>query len=212
MAVKAEIHLLDKKGKKQAKKKPIKVMYNPTDYTFSEQAKIKKTKSGKLKFKKMERSPLTVTLFFDTYEKNTDVRDETFKIANLVKPAVPGKEKSRPNICLFAWGGFAYKGVITKVDQKFTLFNKEGVPVRADVTVTFTSFESQKELKKQLGIEACRKLWTVKPGDRLDLIAHEALLDANQWRKIAEINNILDPMTFPQEIDIGSTIVIPDLY
>ncbi len=212
MAEKAEIHLLDKEGKKQAGKKPIKVMYNPTSYTFAEESEIKKTKSGKLQFKKMSRSPLTVTLFFDTYEEDSDVREETSKIANLLKPAVSGKEKNRPNICLFAWGGFTYKGVITKVDQKFILFNTNGVPVRADLTVTFTSFESQEDLKKQLGLEACRKLWTVKPGDRLDLIAHSALLDVNQWRKIAEVNDILDPLSFPQENDIGNTIIIPDLY
>jgi nucleoid-associated protein YgaU len=210
MAEKAEIHLLDKQGNRTSSE-PIKVMYNPTDYTFSEGASLKKTKAGQLQFQKMERGTLTVKLLFDTYEKRTDVRDETYKIANLLRPSVGGQEKNRPNICLFAWGGFTYKGVITKVDQKFILFLDSGIPVRAELTVTFTSFESQEDLKKQLGLDACRKLWTVKTGDRLDLIAHAALLDARQWRKIAELNDIIDPLAFPQAEDIGKNIIIPDI-
>lgn len=210
MAEKAEIHLLDKDGKNVQKK--IKVMFNPTDYTFSETAQVEKKKNGQLEFKKMSRADFTVTLFFDTYEDKKDVRTKTNEIANLLKPVVEGKEKKRPNLCLFAWGGFAYKGVITKVDQKFILFLDSGIPVRAEVTVSFKCFESDKDLEKKAGTEACRKFWTVKTGDRLDLIAHFALRDVNQWRKIAEVNNIINPIVFPEEDDIGNNIVIPDIY
>lgn len=210
MAVKAEIHLLDKEGKNATKK--IKVMFNPVEYTFSEGAEVEKKKTGQLEFKKMSRSDFTVTLFFDTYEEQTDVRKKTVEIANLIKPVVEGQEKKRPNLCLFAWGGFAYKGVISKVDQKFILFLDSGIPVRAEVTVTFKCYESDEELEKKLGTDACRKLWTVKTGDRLDLIAHFALRDVNQWRRIAELNNIVDPLMFPEQSDLGTTIVIPDIY
>lgn len=210
MAEKAEIHLLDKDGKNVQKK--IKVMFNPTEYTFSEAAEIEKKKNGQLEFKKMSRSDFSVTLFFDTYEEKKDVRTKTNEIADLLKPTVEGQEKKRPNICLFAWGGFAYKGVITKVDQKFILFLDSGIPVRADVTVAFKSFESDEELEKKAGTEACRKLWKVKTGDRLDLIAHFALRDVNKWREIAQINKIINPISFPEENDVGRTIIIPDIY
>ena len=210
MAEKAEIHLLDKDGKNVQKK--LKVMFNPTEYTFSEAAEIEKKKNGQLEFKKMSRSDFSVTLFFDSYEEKKDVRIKTNEITDLLKPTVEGQEKKRPNICLFAWGGFAYKGVITKVDQKFILFLDSGIPVRADVTIAFKCFESDEELEKKAGTEACRKLWTVKTGDRLDLIAHFALRDVSQWREIAEINKIINPISFPGDNDIGRTIVIPDIY
>lgn len=210
MVEKAEIHLLDKDGKKSTK--TIKVMYNPTEYTFSESAELDKKENGQKEFKKIKRDDFTVTLFFDTYETKEDVRNKTKELADLLRPSVPGQEKNRPNICLFAWGEFAYKGLVTKVDQKFIMFNDKGIPVRAEVAVKFESHESDEEIKDNSGTEACRKLWTIKAGDRLDIIAHFALRDVNQWRKIAEINEIMDPMIFPEEKHIGQTIVIPDIY
>ena len=54
------------------------------------------------------------------------------------------------------------------------------------------------------------KLWTVKSGDRLDLIADKALMDVSLWRKIADENNILNPREFPKDDDIGRTLIIPD--
>lgn len=210
MPEKAEIHLLDKAGNVATKK--IKVMFNPTKYTFSESAQLESKENGQKEFKKIKKDDFTVTLFFDTYEAKEDVRNKTKEIADLLIPSVERKKTKRPNICLFAWGEFAYKGLITKVDQSFIMFNDKGIPVRAEVTVKFESYESDEEIKDRSNINECRKLWTIKTGDRLDIIAHFALRDVNKWREIAEINGIMDPMIFPEEKHIGETIVIPDIY
>lgn len=209
MAEKGLIHILDKAGNETGNS--IKVMYNPTEYTFSTTAEIK-NKGSNIQFKRVNVDDFTVTLFFDTYEKKTDVRKEIDKIAKLVVPTVEKKKTRQPPLCLFCWGGFAYKGIIYKILQKFTMFLDSGIPVRANVTVTFKSVITKEEDAQFKGKDACRKLWTVKTGDRLDLIAHSTLLDVNHWRKIAEANNILDPMHFPTPDDIGRTIVIPDIY
>ncbi|MNL54211.1 hypothetical protein D3C87_1775220 [compost metagenome] len=50
----------------------------------------------------------------------------------------------------------------------------------------------------------------VKSGDRLDLIANEALKEPLAWRRIAELNKIVNPIGFPGKNDIGRTLVIPD--
>ena len=210
MAEKAEIHLLDKAGNSATKK--IKVMFNPTKYSFSESAQLDIKENGQKEFKKIKKDDFTVTLFFDTYEAKEDVRNKTKEIAELLIPSVEGQEKKRPNICLFAWGEFSYKGLITKVDQSFIMFNDKGIPVRAEVTVKFESYESDEEIEDNSGTGACRKLWKIKAGDRLDIIAYFALRDVNKWRKIAEINEIMNPMIFPEEKHIGETIVIPDIY
>ncbi|MBU4138766.1 MAG: peptidoglycan-binding protein LysM, partial [Euryarchaeota archaeon] len=163
-----------------------------------------------LSFNKVNISDFPVTLLFDTYEKQSDVREKIEKITSLVMPSVEGKETKQPHICLFSWGKFIYKGIIYKHDQKFTLFLPNGIPVRAELTITFKSVVTTEEDAKFKGKDACRKLWTVKSGDRLDLIADKALKDVSLWRKIADENHIVNPLDFPNDDDIGRILIIPD--
>jgi len=210
MVEKAQIKILD--GTVDGNK-ILDVMFNPVDYTVSLSGTFKPKKKGqesRPSFDKVEIKDFTVKSFFDTYETQSDVRVKTNKIAKLLLPTVEGRGRKRPPICLFVWGKFTYKGIIHKLDQKFTMFLETGIPVRAELTFTFKSIATPKEYAEYMGIGASRKVWTVKNSDRLDLIAHRALKDAALWRKIADENNIDDPIAFPQTHDIGKTLVIPD--
>jgi hypothetical protein len=190
-------------------KEEIEVMYNPNEYTVSYEAKYS-GEDDKKQYKKTEMSEFKVSLFYDTYEKKTDVRKDTNKIVLLMKPTVSGKNTKHPPECEFLWGLFSYRGLVTRVDQKFTMFLNTGIPVRATLDVTFSSNLLDKEVDIFKGMEACRKLWTVKSGERLDLIAKQALKDPLKWRKIAEANRIVNPIGFPEKNDIGRILVIPD--
>ena len=209
MVEKAQIKILDDTGEET---EIIDVMFNPEDYTVSLIGRFDtdEEQGSSPSFNKVEISDFTVKSFFDTYETHSDVREKTNKIAKLLLPAVEGPERNRPPICLFVWGKFAYKGLIHKLDQKFIMFLETGIPVRAELTFTFKSVATPQEYAEYMGIEACRKVWTVKSSDRLDLIAHRALKNAALWRKIADENNIDDPIAFPRTHDIGKTLVIPD--
>lgn len=187
----------------------ISVMFNPADYSVSTTTEVTGEGSS-LQFSKVKKEDFTVALFFDTYEKGADVRDETEKIASMQLPTVEGKTTKQPPVCAFIWGKFTYKGIISKIDQKFTMFLSTGVPVRAELAVTFKAALTWQEEAALEGKEACRKLWTVKDGDRLDIIAYTALNDASQWRKVAYANNISDPLAFPSDDDLGRLLVIPD--
>jgi nucleoid-associated protein YgaU len=187
----------------------IDLSYNPVSYQVSKT--VEKTGEGaKQQFKNSKTEDFTIEIFYDTYEKQTDVRKETEKIVNLTKPTVGEKETKRPPVCLFVWGGLTQKCQVSKVNQKFTMFLDTGIPVRAEVTVTFTPYLTPKEDEQNKGKDACRKLWTVKSGDRLDLIAYRTLLEPDLWPKIAALNNIADPLGFPREADLGQILIIPD--
>ncbi len=194
----------------------IKVMFNPSDYTISSSGVYEGDSSKDPFFTKTKIEDFTVKLMFDTYEKHdkiesgTDVRKQTEKITKLIMPTASGATNKKPPVCVFSWGNFAYKGVISKIDQKFILFLPDGTPVREELSLTFKSVMNENDYKKCIGLEACRKTWTVKTGDRLDLIAHTELKDASLWRKIADANRIYDPLTFPGKNDIGKKIIIPD--
>jgi hypothetical protein len=204
MAQKAEIQVQDT-GEK------IKVMFNPTEYTVSEKAEVIFNNARQWEFQKFYRDDFMVTLFYDTYEKQTDVRDEIKKISDLLRPTKEGTAGKRPQICVFTWGNFTYKGIVSKVDQKFILFLDTGIPVRADVTVTFKYVENKEEFNEHNKTKKCRKLWTVRTGDRLDMIAQKTLFNVGKWRMIAEENKIDNPLLFPSPEDIGRQLVIPDI-
>lgn len=191
---------------------PVEVLFNPREYSISQQADFGTGENSdtEVQFNGFKFQPFNLSLFFDTYEEQVDVRDKyTDKIARLTEPSVEGTENNRPPECIFSWGSFAIQGVIQKVDQKFTMFLSDGTPVRAEITISFNPVDASREVNDLIW-EACRKHLIVKSGDRLDLIAHRMLKDPASWRKIAEINNITDPLDFPADDDIGTVIIIPE--
>jgi hypothetical protein len=201
------------KIKVEGKNEAISVMFNPNEYSVSHTASLQtepETDTSNPFFNGLTLDDFVVVLIFDTYEKKSDVRKLTGEIQKLAMPTVEGTKRKKPPVCLFVWGSFTYKGIIYKVTQKFTLFLSDGTPVRAELTVTFKSVMTPEEYKKNMGIEACRKVWTVKSGDRLDLIANRALKNPVLWRRIAEENNIDSPLEFPKDSDIGRILIIPD--
>lgn len=187
----------------------IEVMYNPDQYTSSSQI-LYSGRAGTLQFDRLERLPFTVKLFFDTYEKGTDVRALIKPIAALQRPTVGQGEKRRPPLCLFSWGGFSYQGIVSQLDQHFTMFLSTGTPVRADLTVTFQEQLLPSGVEKDAGLDNCPKLHLVKVGERLDAIAARELGDARAWLWIARANNIDDPLRFPMPEQIGTLLAIPD--
>lgn len=189
----------------------IEAMFNPAEYVISQDVTYEDAKTGRIAFKSEQFQPLQLSLFFDTYDTKRDVRlTYTEKIAKLTHPIDSGSEGKQPPVCIVVWGSLSFQGKVQKVEQKFTLFLPDGTPVRATVSVTVVPLMKIMQVESNKGLDNCRKLWTVKSGDRLDLIAYRLLSDATQWRKIAEANQIMDPLRFPTREDIGRVIVIPD--
>lgn len=83
MLTKAEIVVLsgDRSGLR------IPVMYNPTEISDSWTVKTG-GEGASVVFNILKQQNFSVTLFFDTYETKTDVREKTQLIANLMQPTV----------------------------------------------------------------------------------------------------------------------------
>jgi hypothetical protein len=189
----------------------IKVQYNPEELTLSQSAVVDGT-GNKVFFHRTEPDNLVVSLVFDTYEARTDVRAKTDQILALTQPQDSHSGGKVPPTVQFIWDDRLFTGAVVKVDQKFTMFLPSGIPVRADLTVTFKEVLTDKEELDALGLEHCRRLLEVSQGDTLGLTAYKALGDRKQWRLIADANGIYDPISFPQDAWIGRTIAIPDTH
>ncbi len=195
----------------------IECLFNPTEYAFAksnqwEPVKILGDNVPLPKFVSGGAMTLRMTLFFDTTEQGTDVRQHTEKLLKLmqVDPKLRNNKskKGRPPRCMFSWGRvWGFKAIISEMSQRFTYFKDDGTPLRATVDVTFTQVESQGTYPPQNPTtegEPGQRTRIVRPGDRLDWLAYEEYGDPTLWRLIAEANDLDNPL----ELIPGQRLII----
>lgn len=189
----------------------IHVMYNPTTLKFSRNVSFKEC-GQTIQADRVTNDDLTISLFFDTFEAQTDVRTKTDEIVALTNFSSGTDLRRMPPTVELVWDRPLYVGIVTKVAHTFTMFLPNGIPVRANLDVTFTEEPSKLERERNAGGPNCRMLWTVSRGDRLSLIAQQAYGDNTRWPLIAQANGIRDVLRFPATSDVGKVIVIPDIH
>jgi len=203
---KAKITVL--KGKDKGKE--FEVMFNPKEYTLDKSNEfaninIPGLESPLLQFTRGGLQTLTMDLFFDTYEKGKDVRKYADEVIKLMEV---DEELHAPPVCKFYWGkGIEFVFVLSKMTKKFTMFDSNGIPVRATLTVTFNEYLTEAKLKKTTSSPDRTKVYTLKEGDSLWAIAGEEYGNPAHWRVIAAANKIENPRLPP----VGQEIEIPPL-
>jgi hypothetical protein len=119
--------------------------YNPKEITIEKKVPWNKHKKSKgdaptLEFTNAEPETLSLELFFDCYETKQDVYETYVKglrAMTLIDEAASG-EKKRPPQVMLSWGKkdfLNFKGVITSLSTKYTMFLPDGTPVRASCTL-----------------------------------------------------------------------------
>lgn len=219
---KAKIVILDEKikGPDGSQISEFDVQFNPTEYSLNKGVQIAEIAipgidSPILQFIRGQNEQLTMELFFDTTkEKNRgmglkarDVTDYTHQVYQLVK--IQSKTHAPPRV-QFIWGKkLKFKAIVASVQQKFSLFNPEGVPLRATVSVTFREYKTLEEQLKELNLQSPdhTKRWVVQKGDTLSHIAATEYDDPAMWRPIAEKNNISNP----RKLTPGIILTIPPI-
>ena len=203
---------------------PIKAAYNPERYTVSKSVQLAEIAipgldSPVLQFVRGQNEKITMELFFDTTDSGmtgnvTDVRDQTKQVYQLLK--VNGSTHAPPRVRL-QWGGSGQLTshgasispwlVLESVNEEFTLFSPQGIPLRARRNVTFReawTIEQQLQVTPRHSSDRT-KLRRVARGETLSHIANDEYDDPRQWRPIAEANNLDNPRL----LDPGTTLVIP---
>lgn len=161
---------------------------------------------------------LTLDLLFDVTEPIEmkgrkvpidDVRVLTNKIVKLTRIQRGQGKTDPPPLCDLSWGDapkgsdFPFLGVITSLTQTFTLFKRNGSPVRATLSVQFKEYLDPDRDKKQTDPEFTTRV--VVRGDTVSSIAAEVYRDPKQWRVIADANRLDDP----RQIEPGQRLNIP---
>lgn len=218
--VKALIEILDKAAIDPSRGllRFIPVQFNPPELTLSKGAQIAEIAipgldSPILQFIRGQNEKLTLDLFFDTttIAKITpallDVRLMTNSIYQLVK--IQPRTHAPPRI-RFIWGaGLQFKAIVESVQQKFTLFNQLGTPLRATVSVAFREYKTLEEQISELNLQSPdhTKRRVVRRGETLSQIAAEEYDDPEEWRRIADANP--DVAANPRRLAPGVVLEIP---
>lgn len=197
----------------------IPVQFNPTEYTLEKGAQIAEIgipgiDSPILQFIRGQNEKLTLDLFFDTTDDRgmgddaLDVRVRTRPIYQLVK--LQPQTHAPPRVRVF-WGSLSFTAIVESVRQQFTLFNPEGLPLRATLTVAFREYKTLEEQLTGLNLQSAdhTKRRVVRRGDTLSGIAAEQYGDPRRWRAIADANAaVLDDV---RRLRPGVELEIPPL-
>jgi hypothetical protein len=198
----------------------ITVQFNPTEYALQKGAQIAEIAipgidSPILQFVRGQNEKLTLELFFDTTALGMsvfpvlDVRTLTKPVYELVK--IQGNTHAPPRI-RFVWGlGLSFRAIVESVQQKFTVFNPLGIPLRATLTVTFREYKTLEEQLAELNLQSSdhSKERVVQLKDTLSRIAFDEYGDSSKWRFIAEANPETAPN--PRKLKPGTRLLVPAL-
>ncbi|HEV7757781.1 MAG TPA: hypothetical protein VGO78_02290 [Acidimicrobiales bacterium] len=216
----------------------VQALFNPAEISISrsisyEQKRVAskgETFDLEQEFRSVEAATLSIELFFDSYEARddaswsraaaslltptnpfqtgdaTDVGKLTNRIAQL---AVPDRELHRPPVCHLSWGSFdIFDGVLTNLDQRFTMFLGDGTPVRATLSCTFVEARTEAHSRaSELHSADVAKTRLLRRNDTLQSIAADEYNDPGLWRLIARANAIVNP----RDLKPGTVLMIPKL-
>jgi nucleoid-associated protein YgaU len=220
-------------GKVEALFNPAEITLTKTARWEQEQAVGQGGSSGNQvdqEFRSVDAETFSIELFFDTYEPrpdtlsaaqvaasflpaslipgrmSTDVRQHTDQIAQLVEV---NPDLHQPPVCDLRWGVFdIFTGVLTMLNQRFTLFLDDGTPVRATLTCEFTEVGSLgKARAAEMHSSDVIKVRQVQRYDTLQSVAADEYGDPARWRPIATANGIVNPRALVP----GTTLTIPKL-
>lgn len=208
------------------------VMYNPEELKFEQgnqfaEVGIPGRNASPVQYVRGKNRVLTMELFFDTYETGEDVRAHTAPIVALldIQPRTMA-----PPVLLFSLGQVQFRCVLTDAGQRFTMFDRDGTPVRSTMSIRLQEYaDVALEIRRGVflgsptasavanqvviplaeaalrGSSAAAAVHVVLDGDTLSGIAGVYLGDPGRWREIARVNQIIDPLA----IVAGTTLVIP---
>ena len=139
------------------------------------------------------------------------VRDKLKSLEALIEPTVevPGTRQRRPQQVRLVWGNYIGPlSVCKSVSTTIELFEADGTPLRAQVTIALTQAMPEPEQKGQnptTRATQLRRAHLVHAGETLAGIAYAHYRDPTRWRAIALANEIDDPLRLP----VGSRLTVP---
>ena len=201
------------------------VMYNPEELVLDQgnafaEIPVPGLNASPVQYIRGKSRSLAMDLFFDSYETGEDVRTHTAPIVALLDVA---PQTLAPPILLFSMGRLQFQCVLVGAGQRFTMFLRDGTPVRSTLSVKLQEYV-RIDVRTESGLFfgspvvsgavnavagsvglTTQSIHVVAGGDTLSGLAARYLSDPARWRDIARANNLDDPFS----LTTGQPLVIP---
>jgi hypothetical protein len=194
------------------------VQYNPNELSLEKGVQLGEIAIPGLdaplqQFVRGQAEKLTIELFCDTTENGmgadaVSVTSETDEIYKLVKVE---SDSHAPPVVTFIWNEHfsgetltagsgnqlrnSFTGVVENIKQRFTLFSSEGIPLRATVNLVLREYRTLEEQLNQLRLSSSDRTHShvLQAGEGLSTVAGKYYQQPENWRYIAEANDLEDP-------------------
>ncbi len=159
-----------------------------------------------LQYIRGESDVLQLELFLDRLDLASDIERDIAALEAFV--TIDGGLHAPP-VAEFAWGSFAFTGVVTSLRQRMTLFSEDGRRLRARISLSLKSYKAAEVQLRDLKLSSPDRSHTrvLREGETLAHIAYEAYGDPRMWRPIALANGI----ERPRFVEPGTPLLIPAL-
>lgn len=197
---------------------PLECHYNPNSITLTKAASWHWTNNSNARetpvaeFTGTQAQTLTMDLLFDAYEGPPGgVIAAIHLLGRWTCPTEESRARSTPQPALLTlqWGSQTYGPCfLADLTAKYTLFDTDGEPLRATVTVKLTSVSTEPAgTNPTSGGISGRRSAVLRAGETLPSLSYREYGDANLWRAIAEANGIDDPGRVP----VGTCLLVPPM-
>lgn len=127
---------------------------------------------------------------FSNPEKNTYVIDQINKLKSVVYAFISSEHRT-PFVKVI-WGDDIFTGMLVNMDITYTLFNPDGLPLRAKINASFRQQipRSKQETEKELQSPDVTHSRIVKEGDNILLLTHHIYNDPAYYLEVARTNKL----------------------
>ncbi|MBE3638367.1 CIS tube protein [Mangrovicoccus algicola] len=228
MAVQLSFQRIDLQGERIGA--PMLIDYAPAELSFAKAAQyaeiaIPGLEQPLLQFIRGDAETLSMELFFDSTAAGTgaDAEAVTDRVEAFHRLVTISGPLHTPPLVEVAWGqdfpgtafgaterpSQSFRAVVLSVNRRFTLFNPDGRPLRAVVSLSLKQYVTIADQAREVNLQSAdhTRIHVVAEGETLPLIAHDAYADARAWRVIADHNRLADP----RGLAPGTVLELPPL-
>jgi hypothetical protein len=193
-------------NKKQGEVGEFTVAFNPSTFAITNKIEYKKTEAkgqdgGDPQFENIPPLEFSIEFTIDgtgvtlgniaAGDKKDYVKKQIKQLREVTGSSING-EIHRPNYLALLWGTFYIECVLTSLTITYSLFDREGSPLRAKVTCNFLERigPGKGGRKSRLESPDLTKYLRIKEGDMLPLIAKSKYNDAGYYIQLARVNKL----------------------
>ncbi len=207
----------DAKFNTEVKGKSFTVMFNPSSYsrkisisyddqqgkaTAGSPKNIDKLQPGDISLEFVIDGTGTVAPVAVSEAKASEIAKSDTEVVDVVKKIdefhdvcykLVGKTH-RPYFLRVIWGNLSIDCVLISADIKYTLFDKEGKPLRATISATFSEAKADEVRVKEEGKNSpdLTHIRVVQEGDTLPLMTYRIYGDSKYYLQVAQANQLKD--------------------